>query len=60
MTIDAELVLLEAMENDENSELQDIGTFKEAQDHLMGFDPDTGELDVDAGMLFPQPTTSFD
>ena len=59
MTIDAELVLLDAMEKDEINELQDIGTFKEAQDLLMGFDPDTGELDMDAGMLFPQPTTSF-
>lgn len=60
MTRDAERLILQEMEEDEYRELQDFGNFKEAQDHDMGFDPDTGEVDPDAGMLFPLPITNYD
>jgi len=55
MIAEVENVLLEEMKEDDYRELQDIGTFKEAEDQSMGFDEETGELDPDAGMLFPQP-----
>ena len=60
MTRDAEQLILEEMVKDEEESLKDPEFIDEAQDHMMGFDEDTGELDQDAGMLFPQPITNFD
>lgn len=60
MTRDVERLILQEMQEDENMELRDIGTFKEAEDHDMGFDPTTGEVDPDAGLIFPQPITNYD
>ncbi len=57
MTRNVELLLVTEMNHEDSMEVQleNIGYFDESVDSLCGIDPETGEMDPDSGMLFPQP-----
>lgn len=59
MTRDVDLLLIEELRSEDNTEAQldiiNCLNLDESIDHLCGVDPDTGEMDPDSGLLFPQP-----
>ena len=59
MTRQVDLLLMHEMQTDDirNAQMDNINCLNldEAVDFLCGIDPDTGEIDPDSGLLFPQP-----
>lgn len=54
MTRALEDILLEEMIKENEYESMDSG-YVDAMDGLLGIDEETGDVDPDGGMLFPQP-----
>ena len=57
MTRNVDLLLMTEMSHEDFMEVQleNTGNYDEIVDQLCGIDPETGEMDPDSGLMFPQP-----
>ena len=59
MTRQVDLLLMNEMQSDDNIDAQMDNVrclnLDEALDFLCGVDPETGEMEPDSGLIFPQP-----